>query len=148
MTYWSDAFFICRFANHLTWLKSESKRSDHSLFSIDSVWVFSIDKVWVFSIDKVLLRFTPHNHFYGSFLSQVRVNLLIFLVYLYDPFVGKKHPHRLVIEIKNQLAKNFVIQQANGCYSGRQCLRYALEFATIVLSNNNNTNASRHYRYN
>jgi hypothetical protein len=56
---------------------------------------------------------------------------------LYDPFVGKKHPHRLVIEIKNQLAKNFVIQQANGRYSGRQCLRYALEFATIVLSNGN-----------
>jgi hypothetical protein len=58
-------------------------------------------------------------------------------VYLYDPFVGKKHPHKLVIEIKNQLAKNFVIQQANGRYSCRQCLRYALEFATIVLSGDN-----------
>ncbi len=56
------------------------------------------------------------------------------LVYLYDPFVGMKQPHKLVIEIKNEIAKNFVIQQANGPQSGRQCLRYALEFASIVLS--------------
>ncbi len=56
------------------------------------------------------------------------------LVYLYYPFVGMKQPHKLVIEIKNEIAKNFVIQQANGPQSGRQCLRFALEFASIVLS--------------
>ncbi len=52
---------------------------------------------------------------------------------MYDPFVGKEQPYKLVIEIKDEIAKNFVIQQANGPHSGRQCLRFALEFASIVL---------------